>query len=130
LNNLDGSKEHQESTYAINWQLSVPQSAADEFATEEDISQSDHLIGKLNLFIFMPTTSDYYIQHSLQAKSIRNAIAPVGVYSYIVDMHRLISDVSTAPNEEEARKNEIDKIAYPFVWRTDGPVELDKYFGY
>ena len=41
---------------------------------------------------------------------------PAGVFSYDVHMKR-IDDPG-------------DNTEYPFVWRDDGPVELQKYFGY
>lgn len=99
------------SDYAINWIFAVPASLRDEFVTAEELANTTKIIGKLNILAYFQPTNDLYY---------KSPGKPAGVYTYDVEMTRLSSDV----------KQEISASTYPFVWREDGPVELDKYFNY
>lgn len=98
--------------YAVNWKLFVPASQRDEFVTVEDLARTDTLVGTLNFLVYFQPSNDLYF---LEPGS------PAGIFTYNVTMKRF---------NNENRKAETDKAIYPFVWRNDGPVELDKYFGY
>ena len=87
--------------------LAVPASARDEFITVENLRRSSEVNGKLDILLYFQPTNDMYLQ--VPGK-------PAGVFSYDVHMKR-IDDPG-------------DNTEYPFVWRDDGPVELQKYFGY
>ena len=95
------------SEYAINWQLSVPESLRDEFITIDDLRKSNLLVGRLNILVYLRPSSDLYFK----APGV-----PAGVFTYEVNMTRIPESVKDSE--------------YPFVWYSDGPVELDKYFGY
>lgn len=97
--------------YAVNWKLSAPASLKDQFVTVEDLRQTDRLEGQLNIFVYLKPSSDLYVKLP--------GGRPAGVFTYRVEMQRM-GDL-----EEETRRT-----VYPFVYRFDGPVELDKYFGY
>ena len=66
------------------------------------------LIGTLDVLVYLQPDNKYYMNVPA---------SPVGVFTYNVTMNRI-------PTEDQR------SIVYPFVWRDDGPVELDKYFGY
>lgn len=134
-------QQEEETNYAIHWKFAVPQSSRDEFVKEEDISESDELVGQLDLYVYFKPGSDWYLQYPGR---------PVGVYSYDLSMHRLVeesvspdkngingeeeyaaqSELSDSKKNTKLRREEMKKVTYPFVWRSDGPVELDQYFGY
>ena len=99
------------SDFAVSWRLSVPESAQDEFVTAEDLRKSARLVGELRLLVYLHPT------HPLYTRAPGGM--PVGSFSYSVDMRR-IGDLTS----------ETAQSVYPFVYRFDGPVELDKYFGY
>jgi len=99
--------------YAINWKLSTPASLKDEFVNVEDLRKTDRLVGRLNVLVYLRPSHPLYVSYS------RRGPQPVGVFSYNVSMQR-IGDLI----------NETKNSVYPFVFRFDGPVELDKYFGY
>ena len=92
--------------YALHWKLSVPGSSRDEFVTIEDIRQTTTISGTLDVLTYIQPTNDLYL---------KVPAAPAGIFSYNVTMKRVTSE---------------DPKVYPFVWRNDGPVELDKYFKY
>jgi hypothetical protein len=95
------------SDYAIRWRLSVPASSRDEFITVENLRRSSEIKGRLDIFVYLQPTNDLYL---------KVPASPAGRFSYSVSMQRVPdSDIDTE---------------YPFVWRNDGPVELQKYFGY
>eukprot|EP01038_Epipyxis_sp_PR26KG_P006582 gene6582-9048_t len=98
------------SDYAINWRLSVPESLKDEFVTVQDLSKTNILVGQLNILAYFQPSSEFYFKVPAQ---------PAGVYTYNVTLNR-INNVADDTKQTE----------YPFVWRDDGPVELEKYFGY
>ena len=98
--------------FAVSWKLTVPASAQDEFITAEDLRRTDRLEGQLRVLVFLRPT------HVLYTKA-PGGMMPVGVFAYNVSMNRIGDLVS-----ETARS------VYPFVYRFDGPVELEKYFGY
>ena len=64
-------------------------------------------MGSLDILVYFQPTSDLYLL---------NPAKPAGVFSYNVTMSRI--------------QDENDNTEYPFIWRNDGPVELDKYFKY
>lgn len=63
------------------------------------------------MYAFFQPTNDLYF---------KRPGVPAGVYSYDIEMTRLGDD----------RTKEVQDTVYPFVWRSDGPIELDQYFGY
>lgn len=91
--------------YAIDFRVSVPSSSQDEFTTTDALSRTKSLIGTLDILAYLQPTNDMYLKVPAQ---------PAGVFSYRVDMTR----------------TDAENVEYPFVWREDGPVELDTYFGY
>ena len=100
-----------DSYYCLNWQLFVPASSRDEFVTAADLARTNLIIGRLNILSYLRPSSDLYLQ--LPSR-------PAGVFSYNVTMTRRGGD----------RSAEVQAATYPFVWRADGPVELDQYFKY
>lgn len=95
------------SDFAVNYQLFVPEAGRDEFITVDQLRRSSTIVGRMNLLLYFRPTSMFY--------SLAPGI-PAGVFSYDINMTRI---------PEEVRASE-----YPFIWDSDGPVELDKYFGY
>lgn len=91
--------------YALDLRVSVPSSSQDEFTTTDTLSRTKSLIGTLDVLLYLQPTNDFYLKIPAQ---------PAGVFSYNVEM----------------RRTDATDVEYPFVWREDGPVELDKYFGY
>ena len=98
------------SDYAINWKLSVPQSLNDEFITVDDLRKSTQLVGTLKVISYIQPSNDLYLRTSGQ---------PGGIFTYNVEMNRIGDPIQ-----------EVRATTYPFVWRDDGPVELNLYFGY
>ena len=96
--------------YALNWKMAVPESKQGEFVTATDVSQTNSLVGTLDVLVFLQPTSNLYF------KLPREAAA---VFTYIVNMERM-EDVESS----------VKSTLYPFVWRGVGPVELKSYFGY
>jgi hypothetical protein len=94
--------------------LFTPQSLKDEYITVNDLSKTDDIVGQLNVFAFVQPTDDLYLQ--IPAR-------PAAVYTYDVKMERIA-------RTSEAKKQEISDTLYPYIPRTEGPVELDQYFGY
>lgn len=95
------------SDYAIRWRISVPASSRDEFITVENLRRSTELTGRLDIFAYLQPTNDLYF---------KVPAIPAGRFSYNVSMRRILDNN--------------DNTEYPFVWRNDGPVELQKYFLY
>ena len=91
----------------MHWKLSVPASNRNEFIKVEDLARSTEINGNLDFLVYFQPTNDMY----LKVPAI-----PAGVFSYNVSMIRILD-----PS---------DNTEYPFVWRDDGPIELDKYFKY
>lgn len=100
------------SYYCLNWQLFVPASSRDEFVTAADLASTSQIIGKLNILSYLQPSSDLYLQVPAR---------PAGVFTYNVSMSR---------RGDDNRAAEVVGVTYPFVWRDDGPVELDQYFKY
>lgn len=96
--------------YALNWRFKTQSSVRDEFVNVEDLSKTKSLLGNLDVLVYFRPTNDLYFK----APGV-----PAGIFSYEFTMER-IGD----PAKETA------DTVYPFVWRGDGPVELDQYFGY
>lgn len=107
-------KEISHSTFALQWKLSTPQSSRDEFVTISELSKANELIGSLNIFVYFEPTNDLYLKSPGE---------PAGVYSYEVNMNRLV-------DEEHSVRDEVQNVQYPFVFPQEQPIELDKYFGY
>lgn len=103
----DGFNSKLISEYALNWKLYVPESQRDEFVTIDELRKSNSLVGQMNILLYLRPTSDLYFL----AQGI-----PAGVFTYDVNMSRIPEPIAATE--------------YPFVWDSDGPVELDKYFGY
>jgi hypothetical protein len=68
-------------------------------------------VGSLDIAVFLQPSSDLY----MRCPSI-----PAGIFHYNLEFSRV----------NDRQKDTATKLQYPFVWRGDGPVELDKYFGY
>lgn len=100
------------SDYALNYKLLVPASSRDEFVTVEELAKSNTIIGTLSVLAYFQPTNELYMK--IPGK-------PAGVYTYDIVMNRLGTDDI---------QEEIKRSQYPFIWRDDGPIELDKYFGY
>jgi cold shock CspA family protein len=98
------------SDYALKWKLSVPAALNDTFITVQDLRSSNIIIGTLDILVYVQPTNDLYM--TLPGR-------PAGVFSYNIVMERLGDPTEMTNNTE-----------YPFVWKDDGPVELDQYFGY
>lgn len=96
--------------YALKWKLSVPAALNDTFITVQDLRSSNEIVGTLDVLVYVQPTNDLYM--TLPGR-------PAGVFSYNVFMERLGDPVKMTKDTE-----------YPFVWGSDGPVELDQYFGY
>ena len=88
--------------------MGVDVSQDEEYQSIEQISKSTKLIGTLDIFSYLQPTTDLYLE--TRGK-------PVGRFTYNLEMTR-------EPNQS------IRSTRYPFIWRSDGPVELDQYFGY
>ena len=116
---LNNKKSVIKSDYAFDWKLSVPESLRDEFITSENLSKTKILIGNLDILVYLQPTNDLYLKVPAQ---------PVGVFSYNVEMERIIDSKSNNINENI--NNEVKKTEYPFVSMDDGAVELQKFFGY
>ena len=84
------------------------------------MAKTETLVGRLNIFTYLNPTDDLYSKRPSK---------PVGVFFYNVTMNRL-SSASNSQNSSENLSSELEKTIYPFVWKEDGPVELDQYFGY
>ena len=95
------------SEYAVNYQLFVPEAGRDEFITVDQMRKSSTIVGRMNLLLYFRPSSIFYPL---------SPGVPAGVFTYDMNMTRIPEDV---------RDSE-----YPFIWDSDGPVELDKYFGY
>mmetsp|Transcript_16066 Transcript_16066/g.16196 ORF Transcript_16066/g.16196 Transcript_16066/m.16196 type:complete len:360 (+) Transcript_16066:38-1117(+) len=95
--------------YALSWKLSIPAALRNEFVSTEELSSSKQLVGSLDILGYLPPSNDLYLEVPAE---------PAVVYSYDVKMDRTASNSST------------ESTRYPFVWRDDGPVELNQYFGY
>ena len=95
--------------FGLVWKLQVPEAKRDEFITNENLRTAKKLIGSLNILVYPQPTTDLYLKVPGQ---------PIGYFTYAVDMDR------------EAEVGDIEKTTYPYVPYEDGPVELDKYFGY
>lgn len=87
--------------------LYTPASLNDDFITVEKLSQSNSLVGKLNILVYFLPTSDLYFK----APGI-----PAGVFSYDVSMTRIPEDIKATQ--------------YPYVTDNVGPIELDQFFGF
>ena len=98
------------SDYALKWKLSVPAALNDTFITVQDLRSSNVIVGTLDILVYVQPTNDLYM--TLPGR-------PAGVFSYNIVMERLGDPIEMTNNTE-----------YPFVWKDDGPVELDQYFGY
>ena len=98
------------SDFALRWRFKTTSTGKDEFILVEDLGKIRSLLGNLDVLVYFQPTNDLYFQVPG---------TPAGVFSYDITMDRLGS------NEEETQDT-----LYPFVWRDDGPVELDQYFGY
>lgn len=98
----------------MQWQISSRDSSQDRFVTVEELSKSDELLGKLNVYAFFQPSDDLYFLSPGR---------PAAVYSYDLHMQR---EATTA----EAKHEEVIGTEYPFVPYHVGPVELDKFFGY
>ena len=96
--------------YALKWKLSVPAALNDTFITVQDLRSSNEIVGTLDVIVYVQPTNDLYI--TLPGR-------PAGIFSYNVVMERVGDPVKMTKDTE-----------YPFVWKSDGPVELDQYFGY
>jgi hypothetical protein len=96
--------------YAVNWKLSVPASQKDEFITVKDLSKSQLILGTVDVLSFFRPSNDLYFKVPKEAAA---------VFTYNVTMER-IGDV----------KESTSSTIYPFVWRDQGPIELNEYFGY
>ena len=68
-----------------------------------DLSKANTIVGSLNILSYVQPTSDLY--HTVHAE-------PAAVFSYRVTMKRVVDS----------------SLAYPFVWRREGPIELQSYF--
>ena len=84
----------------------VPASARDEFITVENLRRSSEVKGSLDILVYFQPTNDMYLQVPAM---------PAGVFSYNVSMTRI---------------NDNSNTEYPFIFRDDGPVELQEFFGY
>jgi hypothetical protein len=104
---IDGFRKTLVSEYAVNYQLFTPESLRDEFITVDQLRKSNVLVGKVNVFVYLRPTSDLYF---------KAAGIPAGVFTYNVSMTRIPEDVRATE--------------YPFVWDSDGAVELQEFFGY
>jgi hypothetical protein len=87
----------------------VPESSRDEFITSENLRKTKYIAGSLKVVVYLQPTVDLYLK--VPGK-------PVGVFNYRVNMERVMDPEET------------DKTVYPYVPKEDGPVELDKFFGY
>lgn len=156
--NNDLVKQHTVSDYALNWRFSIPASARDEFVETETISRSDDVQGQLNIFVFPNSQSDSYFalegRHPMGVYSydvtMKRQLADhtgdpnaqpaprenlQGKELKIDDVKDSFDSAAMTANDkrkeqQRLRHNEIASVTYPFVWRSDGPVELDQYFGY
>lgn len=105
----------------MDWKLSVPQSLRDEFITVDNLSKAKNIQGTLNIFVYLPPTSNLYLKVPSQ---------PVGAFQYTVDMERITGDLTKTDYNKQIATEDVEKLNYPFVPYEDGPVELDKFFGY
>jgi hypothetical protein len=120
----DGTTKKEVTEYALNWKLAVPASLKDEYIEIEKLSRTNRVLGSLDVLVYLPSTSDLYNQVPA---------TPAGVYTYDVTMDRIVGDeVMTAEKTPTiaVMQEEMRKAEYPFVFRGQGPVELDTYFGY
>lgn len=97
------------SDYGLHWQFSVPAATRDEFITTDDLRQAKVIVGSLDILSYLQPTNVLY--NKVPGK-------PAGLFSYNLSMERMVDE------------NIIKSTQYPFVWRDEGPVELQEYFGY
>ena len=90
----------------------------------DNLRKAKRVQGTFNILAYLPPTSKLYLKVPAR---------PVGVFQYKVDMERISgSNEETNSNDknEMTISEEIQQLEYPFVPDSDGPVELQKFFGY